>query len=373
MVCLAFLVIEKSKNGEKQMLRIGICDENAKDRACVRKIVTDALFQMEDFTCIEYADPDILEQDIKNKEKLPCDLLIMEIVYSRKSGLKLAQEIRKRDINIDIIFVTNEMSYVYEGYHVHAQGYVLKENMKQELDMCLLQYLEQRRQNKYLSVKSDSSLRSIPINDILYIESNARMLLIHTNSEVILVYGKLTDMEQQVKQYGFLRIHQSYLVQKTCIREINGFEVVVGETRLPISRKYYKDVLAYFKPKKTLDSDIDSHDQTITQWKENHVEDNGAIIGTKGDLLGTIYRIKNGEGIRLGRDDSTCQIVIKEPNVSREHCIIRRLENNCYEIEDCSKNGVYIEGKLIGRGNKMEAYAGNCVWICDETQEFRLG
>lgn len=63
----------------------------------------------------------------------------------------------------------------------------------------------------------------------------------------------------------------------------------------------------------------------------------------------------------------------EKSNVSREHCIVRRLDDDTYEVEDCSKNGVYVEGAYLGKGNKVQTETGNRVWLCDESQEFRLG
>ena len=103
------------------------------------------------------------------------------------------------------------------------------------------------------------------------------------------------------------------------------------------------------------------------------MEDNGTVIGTKGELLGVIYRIEKGEMLRIGRDSAQCQIVLKKPDVSRIHCIVRHTQNENYEVEDCSKNGVYVEGIMIGQGNKLQAHAGNRICLCDETLELRLG
>lgn len=49
----------------------------------------------------------------------------------------------------------------------------------------------------------------------------------------------------------------------------------------------------------------------------------------------------------------------EKSNVSREHCIVRRLDDDTYEVEDCSKNGVYVEGAYLGKGNKVQAETGN--------------
>ena len=355
------------------MLRVGICDENTQDRKEIRTIITQTLFQQEKITCVEYAHVHMLEEEIE-EEKVPFDVLILEMEYKKKNGLQLARRIREKNLDVDIIFVTNQTAYVYEGYHVQAIGYVIKKNMEKELAECLQRYIVQRGQTGILTVKSESVYRAVPIVEVQYIESNRRVLLLHTDTETIPFYGKLADVESQVVNYGFIRIHQSFLVKKTEIQKIDGTMAVLGDDcRLPISRKYYKLVQEQFKTKQGIRSSWENVDPTITRSLAGKMDDNGAIIGTKGELLGVIYRMKKGECLKVGRDASMCQITLEKPEVSREHCIIKRLDNCNYEIEDCSKNGVYLEGNLIGRGNRAEACAGNCVWICDASQEFRFG
>lgn len=353
------------------MLRVGICDENTQDRERVREIVVSALFRYDEVSCIEYGDAETLEQEIRDAS-ITLDLLIMEVRYKYKNGLKLATMIREKKLDIDIMFVTDEENYVYEGYHVQAQGYVLKTCMEQELPVCLERYMESRNEGT-ITVKSDSVMKTIPLASVRYVESDARTLLLHTKGETVRFYGKLTDIEAQFLTQGFLRIHQSFLVKKSAIREIGGYEVLVGDTRLPVSRRYYKDVQELFKPMRQREKVYGVGDNTITKSLAKRMEDNGAIIGTKGELLGIIYRMKKGERLRIGRDAGKCQLVLKNPNVSRTHCIVTRLESGNYEIEDCSKNGVYIEGNFIGKGSKKEGHAGERVWICDEMMEFRLG
>ena len=213
------------------MLRIGICDENTKDRTVIRQIVTDTLFREEELSYIEYAEAETLEQEIQ-ASTVPFDLLLMEMKYKNTSGLQLAKQIREKNLDVDLLFVTDESDHVYEGYHVQAQGYVLKEDMKTQLPDCLRQYMKRRAQTGTILVKSESVVRSIPIATIRYIESRARVLLLHTKNEVIPFYGKLADIEHKLLQHGFVRIHQSFLVRKAAIAAINGYEAVVGELSL---------------------------------------------------------------------------------------------------------------------------------------------
>lgn len=353
------------------MLRVGICDETTVDRQSVRQIVLQTLFRYDEVSCIEYADAQTLEQEIC-EGCLALDLLIMEINFAKQNGIAIATQIRGLKLDIDIIFVTHEKMHVFDGYRVQAQGYVLKDRLEQELPRCLEDYIGRYYEDS-ISVKCDSMMKTIAIASLIYVESDARTLIMHTRGDNIRVYGKLSDMEQKLQPYGFIRIHQSYLVKKSMICEFRGSELLLGEIKLPVSRRYYKEVMNLYHPACQTQSACRMNDYTITKSLAFRTEDNGAIIGTKGELLGVIYRMKQGEQLRLGREIRECQIVINNPNVSRVHCIVTRVENDMYKLEDCSKNGVYVEGKLVGKGNIVDAHEGDRVCICDETIEFRLG
>ena len=45
---------------------------------------------------------------------------------------------------------------------------------------------------------------------------------------------------------GFLRIHRSYLVNAASAKLVSADTVSVGETKLPVSRKYKESVISAF-------------------------------------------------------------------------------------------------------------------------------
>lgn len=354
------------------MLRIGICEENSEKREEIRTLLTRTLFKTGEISFVEYADAETLEQEIESK-RLPFDLLFLDTKYKVKDGLQLAKQIRSNHLDVDIVFVTDDTKRVYDGYRVQAFDYVLKQNLERELPICMQEYVAQLEQQDTIVVKSESVTRTVAIATILYIESRSRKVLIHTEQEEIAIYGKLSDMETTVLPYGFVRIHQSYLVKKSSIEKIDGNVVIIGTRKLPISRKYYKSLQTQFNTEQKMKVASTELETTVTCSLTKRMEDHGAIIGTKGELLGIIYRMKKGECLKLGRNAGSCQLTLKKSNISREHCVVRRLTDGNYEVEDCSKNGVYVEGSYLGRGKTVQAEAGNRVWLCDESQEFRLG
>ncbi len=89
----------------------------------------------------------------------------------------------------------------------------------------------------------------ISIDTILYIESNNRILTIHTLSETYQCYEKLNTLEEHLTGNNFLRCHQSYLVAINQIIGYNNQSVTLRDTdtAIPVSRQYQKKTRDFLK------------------------------------------------------------------------------------------------------------------------------
>lgn len=67
----------------------------------------------------------------KYEQGMPFDCLFLDIKMGKMNGMELALDIRKRDRQIPIIFVTGDRDAVFDGYKVGAVRYLLKP-IKQE-------------------------------------------------------------------------------------------------------------------------------------------------------------------------------------------------------------------------------------------------
>ena len=179
--------------------------------------------------------------------------------------------------------------------------------------------------SKYLSISTRGGNYRIPIDTILYIESNNRRLIIHTAAEEYSCYETLNEMEQHLSQSAFIRCHQSYLA---AIDQITGYDnqcITLRDTnvRIPVSRQYQKTIREFLQ----------------------RTPSGGTLICTCGIYQGSIIRIKPEQRVFIGRSGSTADIVINLPMVSRIHCEITYHETNReYVIIDYSSNGTFING-----------------------------
>lgn len=97
---------------------------------------------------------------------------------------------------------------------------------------------------KSISFISDRHKVTLLPSEILYVESNDREVsVIATDGRI---YRNKTGISQWENILGddFIRIHRSYVVNREAITSIDKEYVYIDDSQLPISRKYYKSVLA---------------------------------------------------------------------------------------------------------------------------------
>lgn len=99
-------------------------------------------------------------------------------------------------------------------------------------------------EDKTITFISDRHKVSILPSEILYVESNDREVIIYATENR--TYRNKTGISQWESILGddFIRIHRSYIVNREAITSIDKEYVRIGDSQLPISRKYYKSVLA---------------------------------------------------------------------------------------------------------------------------------
>lgn len=89
---------------------------------------------------------------------------------------------------------------------------------------------------------SDRHKVSILPSEIIYVESNDREVSVVTTDGR--TYRNKTGISQWESILGddFIRIHRSYIVNRSSITSVDKEYVWIGDYQLPISRKYYKSV-----------------------------------------------------------------------------------------------------------------------------------
>lgn len=360
-------MVLKYKLMECLMITIGICDNDSVFSENLHNMIRHALYPAVDWDIRFFRQSSEIRDAIESGT-FHCDLLFMDVMIDGGSGLNLAQYISSHAPGTDLIFVTASDRHVYECYHYHAFAYLLKPVTEKDITSELQRYLqEDRYTEKCLTINYQRMTHRIPLNSILYIESNLRKVEIHTPHRIFLCYQKLNDLAGQLRNDGFVRCHQSYLFPLGKVTNYSNTHVYIQNIRLPISKRYQDEVTELLAHSLSI-----ADKQTPFDW---HQEECGALICIHGAYLGSIVRIRPEQDITIGRDADVADMVVNLPLVSRNHCV---LTYHCdimkYEVVDFSSNGTFIDGnKRLVKNESYFLKPGSEICFGDRDTIYKLG
>lgn len=179
------------------------------------------------------------------------DLLLLDIEMPGMDGMQTAEQIRKQDQEVEILFITNMAQYAIRGYEVAALDYILKPvsyfAFSQRLNRALSRI--RRRKKQYVVITVKGGTQKLATDDIYYVESQGHNLIYHTATGNYVTVGTMRNIEEKLLDLDFFRCNKGYLVSLKHVDGIlNGCAVIHGE-QLLISRgrkAEFLDALANF-------------------------------------------------------------------------------------------------------------------------------
>ena len=92
----------------------------------------------------------------------------------------------------------------------------------------------------YMFVKGESKnkFQRVSYADILYIEGLKNYVSIYLPGQRLVTYQSLRELEAQLPQPPFLRVHKSYIVSLHHVRLIEGHTLTIGQARITIGETY---------------------------------------------------------------------------------------------------------------------------------------
>ncbi len=182
----------------------------------------------------------------------PVDLLFLDIQMPELNGLEMSKMLPE---STRIVFTTAFDQYAVDGFRANALDYLLKPiSYSDFMEACnkalqwfqLLQQSEQQpavqveEEPRSIFVKSEYKLLQIDLDNIRYIEGLKDYVKIYTEESPrpILSLMNMKAIEQMLPVSRFIRVHRSFIVQKSKIREIERNRIVFGDVYIPIGDSY---------------------------------------------------------------------------------------------------------------------------------------
>lgn len=197
-------------------------------------------------------------------KKNPPDLLFLDIEMPNLNGFTLLDNLLP--IDFDVIFTTAYDQYAIKAFRYSAINYLLKPITEKSIVKALSNWEKRRKktsnqqwkllQDQLKDSKKKCSQIALPtgvgyqiveIENIVRCQSDSNYTNIFCKDEnKILISRTLKEIEELLKEHGFLRVHQSHLINpqfvKGILKQDGGSLVMNDDAEIPVSRQKSKQI-----------------------------------------------------------------------------------------------------------------------------------
>lgn len=187
------------------------------------------------------------------KEGHKIDVVFTDIAMPEISGIELVKLTKD---NTKFIMTTSYSEYAVEGFELEVVDYLLKPISFERFCKAITRFesLEnsdcQKTSEPSFFIKEGDEFIKILVKDIDYIEGLKDYAKIFTGNNYCLALKTLKSIEAILSPYKFMRIHKSYIVPLSKIKQYNGKCVLVNNSEIPVGCSYREELKVYLNNNK---------------------------------------------------------------------------------------------------------------------------
>jgi DNA-binding LytR/AlgR family response regulator len=163
--------------------------------------------------------------------------------------------IKSSKTNAAIIMTTAYAGYAVEAYGLDVLDYLVKPiafdrflkactKAKETIALKQRTSVVSEKMNDHFFVKCDNQIERVLYDDLLYAEAMLNYVMLHTAQKKMMVYVTIKNLEAQLPADRFIKVHKSFIVNKTKIKSIEGNTLHIGSNTITISQNLREKVLS---------------------------------------------------------------------------------------------------------------------------------
>lgn len=187
------------------------------------------------------------------------DLLFLDIHLTDESGFDLAEKLTHLKKAPYLVFATAYDQYALKAFQVNAKDYILKPFEEEKITQVIEKASKEMAQavpentaekgpkSEAIPIQGEDRIYLVAPEDIYLVSVEERQLSIFVDQQVYKMTGTLNSIEQKLPATLFIKTHQSFILNRTKIQEIqpwfnNTLQVILTNgSKVPVSRSYVKE------------------------------------------------------------------------------------------------------------------------------------
>lgn len=177
------------------------------------------------------------EEILASKERY--SIVFISLEFNGMKGLEIAKQIRKNNDFSDIIFISDNIEFVFNSLNVKPCGYLKESVAKREVIKILDEYFAMQGINFPFWIKSGGDTICLKTEEIFYLEADNKHCFLHLENESIRSNCTMAKVYDILPKSHFLRINRAFVVNSVYVDKYNRDTVFLknGE-KLRLSRNY---------------------------------------------------------------------------------------------------------------------------------------
>ena len=226
------------------MLNIVLCDDNLSFLNGLEDMLYKLFIKHNLDACISFK-TDCTSKLLEHIENNPVDVLFLDITLNNKNiGLSIAEDIRKINKGLHLIFTTGHFEFVMEAYKVNTFDYLVKPISQDKLEETLLRltnYLNSSN-NRFIKINNTTFINQ---DDIHYIKKDGMKLIFHTKDNDFETYSSFSKIKTSLPS-DFVRCHKSFIANISNISHVETSTNTIffnNSSKCYIGPKYKNDFM----------------------------------------------------------------------------------------------------------------------------------
>ena len=176
------------------------------------------------------------------------DIIFLDINMPVLDGIAFIKTLK---VQPQVIFTTAYKEYALDAFDLSACDYLLKpfslERFMMAIDKAMdalnasSQSKAETESQQFIFIKADARIYKVEFNDLLFAEAQGNYTRIVMTNAAILPVMTFSGFAEMLPPNLFLRVHRSFIINKSKITHIEGNRVYIGKYEIPIGSNYKED------------------------------------------------------------------------------------------------------------------------------------
>jgi DNA-binding LytR/AlgR family response regulator len=180
------------------------------------------------------------------------DIIFLDINMPKINGIDF---IKSTKTTASVIMTTAYAEYAAEAYGLDVLDYLVKpiafdrflkacNKAKEIREFKKIKQVKANKIDDHFFIKCNNQIEKVFYEDLIYAEAMLNYVMLYTNSKKMIVYVTIKSLEEQLPADMFIKVHKSFIVNRSKIRSIEGNILDIGNEKITISQNLKDKVIS---------------------------------------------------------------------------------------------------------------------------------